>query len=111
MRTKFFVLNKDNKIEFTEYELKQLLDEIYDTGYNDGKYRTYVYTTPSYPLHNWYKYKYPSYITTCTTTTADASNIVGSSSTAGNSINIKGTKTVTYKVPNKSDTSTSCKEE
>lgn len=49
MRTKFFIKNNKDKIEFTEKELKELLDEIYNEGYQDGKIRNYFYTTPTYP--------------------------------------------------------------
>lgn len=71
MKTKVFTKNKDGKIEFTESELKRLLDEIYDDGYNDGKKKcTYTYTTP-------YRYPYiPYYYTTC-----NGSNITAGSST------------------------------
>ena len=74
MKTKVFTLNEDQKIEFTEEELKSLLDEIYNDGYYDGRNsRYYYYSTP---------YKQPYYYTWC------------SSSTAGSSgININGTST------------------
>ena len=35
MKIKVFTKNKDGKIEFTEDELKKLLDEVYSEGYND----------------------------------------------------------------------------
>ena len=63
MKTKFFILNNQNRIEFTEKELKDLLDEIYNEGYRDGK-KTYVYRTP------WYYSPFPVY-----TTTSDSSTI------------------------------------
>ena len=47
MKTKIFTKNEKGKIEFTENELKALLDEIYNEGYNDGKSRGYIYTTPT----------------------------------------------------------------
>ena len=60
MKTKVFTLNKNNKIEFTEKELRRLLDEIYNDGYYDGKNSNsyYYYTTPyrpypSYPYYTW----------------------------------------------------------
>lgn len=46
MKTKFFTKNEKGKIEFTENELKALLDEIYNEGYHDGKGTSYTYTTP-----------------------------------------------------------------
>ncbi len=72
MKTKVFTKNKQGKIEFTERELKNLLDEIYDEGYNDGS-KKYYYTTP-------YHYNWPTWYSTTTTplsytTTAASSNI------------------------------------
>lgn len=60
MKTKFFTKNEKGKIEFTEKELKTLLDEIYNDGYNDGRMSGYTYTTP-------YRYVSPWYTTTATT--------------------------------------------
>ena len=37
MKTKFFTKNNKGKVEFTEKELKKLLDEIYNEGYFDGR--------------------------------------------------------------------------
>lgn len=37
-----FIKNKNNKIEFTEAELNNLLNEAYKEGYNNGRY------------YNWY---------------------------------------------------------
>lgn len=45
MKVKVFTKNQNNKIEFTEDELRKLLDEIYNEGYWDGA-KKYVYTTP-----------------------------------------------------------------
>lgn len=48
MMIKIFSKNENNKIEFTEEELKKLLDEVYKEGYNDGKNNNvYTYYTPS----------------------------------------------------------------
>ena len=55
MKTKIFTKNENGKIEFTENELKKLLDEIYNEGYNDGKSRSYIYTTP-YISKPWWQY-------------------------------------------------------
>ena len=53
MKTKIFTKNEKGKIEFTEKELKKLLDEIYNEGYNDGKSRSYIYTTPLWQYGTW----------------------------------------------------------
>ena len=54
MTVKVFTKNKDNKIEFTEKELKDLLDEVYREGVSDGSRSPYyTYTTP-----RWYKWIY-----------------------------------------------------
>lgn len=78
MITKTFAKNEKGKIEFTEKELKELLDEMYQYGYNEGKgHKTFVYTSPS-----WWNLNKPfwTYSTTpthiydgeyTTTTTAD----------------------------------------
>lgn len=50
MKIRVFTLNKNNKIELTEDELKKLLDESYQDGKNDA--RTTTISTPSYPF--WY---------------------------------------------------------
>lgn len=50
MKIRVFTLNKNNKIELTEDELKKLLDESYQDGRNDA--RTATISTPSYPY--WY---------------------------------------------------------
>ena len=74
MKTKFFTLNKNNKIEFTEKELKALLDEIYNDGYWDGKKQyTYVYNTPSW---DWNKIYYSTTATNGTiNNTTDTSTL------------------------------------
>lgn len=59
---KVFTLNKNGKIELTEKELKQLLDNVYWEGYRDNN-KSWTYTTPL---------TYPYYSTTCSTTTADS---------------------------------------
>lgn len=50
MKIRVFTLNKNNKIELTEAELKKLLDESYQDGRNDARIATI--STPSYPY--WY---------------------------------------------------------
>jgi len=44
---KVFTLNKNGKIELTEKELKQLLDDSYWEGYRNGQGTTWTYTSPS----------------------------------------------------------------
>lgn len=49
MIIKTFTKNEKGKIEFTERELNELLDEMYQYGYNEGKgHKTFVYTSPSW---------------------------------------------------------------
>ena len=88
MKTKIFTLNDNNKIEFTEDELKSLLDEIYNDGYNDGN-RKYYYTTP---------YRYP-YITTPYYTTWCSSSTAGSSGINITTSNSSDCKTVKFEYP------------
>lgn len=71
MKTKIFTKNKQGKIEFTERELKALLDEIYNDGYNDGS-KKYYYTTPYY--YHWPYYGSTTPITYCTTNASTAGN-------------------------------------
>lgn len=50
---KIFTLNKDGKIELTEKELKQLLDNVYWEGYRDNNKSSWTYTTPlTYPYYS-----------------------------------------------------------
>ena len=94
MKTKIFTKNEKGKIEFTEKELKALLDEIYNEGYNDGKGRSYIYTTP-YTSKPWWQYgtwctasdtiASSKAATTATTTTATTGPI-------GSTLTIKGVK-------------------
>ena len=69
MKVKVFTKNQNGKIEFTEDELRKLLDEIYNEGYWDGKGNSYIYTTP-------YTYTYPYTIhsTSTSATSVDCSN-------------------------------------
>lgn len=70
MKTKFFTLNKNNKVEFTEKELRRLLDEIYNDGYSDGRNsRGWWYTTPVR-----YTYTSPWYTTTSATSNSSSDN-------------------------------------
>ena len=67
MKVKVFTKNQNGKIEFTEDELRKLLDEIYNEGYWDGKGNSYTYTTP-------YIYTYPHTRYSTSTTSVDCSN-------------------------------------
>lgn len=53
MFIKCFTKNKNNKIELTEEELKELLDEVYEYGYNEGNKKTYWYTSPTINPNPW----------------------------------------------------------
>lgn len=69
MKVKVFTKNQNGKIEFTEDELRKLLDEIYNEGYWDGKGNnySYIYTTP-------YTHTYPYTLCSTSTTSVDCSN-------------------------------------
>ena len=59
MIVKTFTRNKNNKIEFTGEELKELLDEVYRDGYKDGKEDNityYTYCTPKWSPEPWWTY-------------------------------------------------------
>ena len=86
MKTKIFTKNENGKIEFTEKELKALLDEIYNEGYNDGKSRGYIYTTPVRTTPWWYG----TYCTTSSTT--DAKSITNATTSGSSTLTIKGDK-------------------
>lgn len=62
--TKTFTKNDKGKIEFTENELKSLLDKVYQTGREDEKKLTFTYRTP------WYYDTIPTI--TCNTATANS---------------------------------------
>lgn len=69
---KVFKLNNNGKIEFTKKELDNLLNEVYNSGYNDGKNQNHIWYSPH---HFWWNDPYYSTITTTTTTTGnDISN-------------------------------------
>lgn len=46
--TRTFMKNKKGLIEFTETELKKLLDEVYNSGYYAGKCPSVIWTSPYY---------------------------------------------------------------
>ena len=60
---KVFTKNKNSKIELTEKEIKELLDEAYWEGYRDNNHWTY--TSPSITSNDWWKNQ-PYYTTTST---------------------------------------------
>ena len=118
MKTKFFTKNSKGKVEFTEKELKKLLDEIYNEGYRDGRAsKTYTYTTPWYPYYT--NTPYYTWTTTATSTgdntitvnggeyssnticsTADTAATTISSTAINNDKNkVKWTKSVKYNTP------------
>lgn len=69
MKVKVFTKNQNGKIEFTEDELRKLLDEIYNEGYWDGKGNNFFYTTPY--THT---YTYPYTLCSTSATSVDCSN-------------------------------------
>lgn len=90
MKTKIFTKNENGKIEFTENELKKLLDEIYNEGYYDGKSRSYTYTTP-YISKPWWQYEtWCTADSTTASTTATITNAI--SGTSNSTLTIKGDK-------------------
>ena len=103
MKTKIFTKNSKGKIEFTEKELKSLLDEMYNEGYADGS-KKYYYTTPYYP--NWWYYSNTTtpltYCTTATSTgdsgiTISSGSCTNDSTTATINNETSGNKKSTYK--------------
>lgn len=87
---KIFTLNKNNKIELTEKELKALLDEAYWEGYRNGSNTTWTYTSPSYDKWS------PYYSTTCTNATTGTitltSNTPSDINTYTNNVTAQGNK-------------------
>ena len=71
---KTFSKNENNKIEFSENELKKLLDEIFFEGYQIGLNKRYTYTTPiwTYAYANTYPYSTISTSDSITWSTTDA---------------------------------------
>lgn len=91
MKVKVFTLNDKGKVEFTEKELKELLDEIYNAGYYDATHVGYIYYTP---------WKYPQSPYYTTTASSSGINITGGASTAG---------TIKYETPTTTATCSGCK--
>ena len=86
MISKTFIKNENGKIEFTERELKALLDEVYTNGYQEGKGKsTYTYTSPFWLDWNKPIYTYTTPITGgISYTTTSASTTTASSTTNSN---------------------------
>ena len=89
--TRRFETNKNGKIEFTPTELKNLLDEVYNEGYNNGKYYPSVVWNPPYRYDytDWWN---KPYITWCsdncsTTSTITVNGNDYSTTTSANSLN------------------------
>lgn len=67
MMVKIFTPNKYGKIEFTKEELEKLLDEVYNSGYSDGRSKYwYTWTSPSWNSP-WYSTTRESTITSAST--------------------------------------------
>lgn len=49
---KVFTTNRNNKIELTKEELKEILDEAYWEGYKANSHN-WTYTTPSWTPYQW----------------------------------------------------------
>lgn len=80
---KTFSKNENNKIEFSENELKKLLDEIFFEGYQIGLNKRYTYTTPIWTYTNTYPYSTISNSDSITWSTTDVmiNNSIDTSST------------------------------
>lgn len=91
MKVKVFTLNGKGKIEFTENELKELLDEIYNAGYYDATHAGYIYYTP-------WKYPQSPYYSTTACSSGEASTITTA-----------GTSTIKYETPTTTASSSGCK--
>ena len=44
---KFYRLDKDGRVSYTEKEFKEIIEEVYKEGYEDGKKETMVTISPS----------------------------------------------------------------
>lgn len=72
MKPYVFIKDKEDKIAFTEKELRKLLDEIYDEGVKDGAQKTYVWS-PYWSTDKWTittSGTTPNYTSTSTTDTS-----------------------------------------
>lgn len=82
--TKRFEKNKDGKVEFTETELKALLDEVYNEGYNNGRYSSGVVWNPPCRYDEWWNKPYITWCSNSDSTTA-SSNVTLDSCTVASS--------------------------
>lgn len=83
--TKRFEKNKNGKVEFTEKELKALLDEVYNEGYNDGKYNSGVIWNSPYKYDEWWNKPYITWCSNSDSTTASSTNVTLDSCTVASS--------------------------
>ena len=82
--TKRFEKNENGKVEFTETELKVLLDEVYNHGYNDGKYNSGVVWNSPYKYDEWWNKPYITWCSNSNSTIA-SSNVTLDSCTVASS--------------------------
>lgn len=75
MKVKVFEVEKNGKISFTKNELEKLLNEVYDSGYDDGK-RSNNYWTWTSP-YKWDTTPYCSSTTTATNATINPTPTLG----------------------------------
>lgn len=92
---KVFHPNDQGKFEFTREELKQLLDEIYDAGYNDCQSNLWIYTTP-------FRWNIKPYITNDPNQISKTPSVTWTTTSTGDSI--LNTDSITNE-----NTSSSCK--
>ena len=84
MKTRYFFLNKDGKVEFTKKELDKLLEDVYDEGYTAGKAYGSITYYPSYVPYVPVWYNTPTTKTSevwCSGSTTSTSKTVTISST------------------------------
>ena len=80
--TKRFEKNKNGKVEFTATELKALLDEVYNEGYNNGKYCSGVVWNPPYRYDDWWNKPYITWCSDSNSITTGATSNVADQCTA-----------------------------
>ena len=92
--TRRFEKNKNGKVEFTEIELKKLLDEVYNEGYNNGKYCSKVIWDPPYRYEDWWSTTpHITWNTTDLNGTSSTGTITSGNIISGNSSNTSCTST------------------
>ena len=80
MKVKVFTKNKDGKIELTEKELKELLDEVYWEGYWSNSRYQYTWTSP-----NWW---YDTNHITCSSASGKAVTVDGTTVSRASNANV-----------------------